>query len=401
MKVLVINCGSSSLKYQLIDMNDEKVLAKGLVERIGLKGAILTQKANDDKYVIEQEMPDHRAAIQLVLNALIDNVHGVISDMSEITAVGHRVVHGGEKYAASVLVDNDVIEYINDCSKLAPLHNPPNIIGINACKELMPQTPMVAVFDTAFHQTMPDYAYMYALPYELYKDNGIRKYGFHGTSHKYVSNAAAKFMDRDIKNLKIITCHLGNGASITAVDGGKSVDTSMGFTPLEGLVMGTRSGDIDPAIVIYLMRELNLSADEVDNILNKKSGLLGVSGLSSDMRDINKAALEENNAKAQLARNIFTYRIKHYIGAYAAAMNGLDCIVFTGGVGENSCLNRAPICENMNFIGIKIDEEKNNKAIGIPMDISHEDSKVKVLVIPTDEEMTIARDTKEIVESLN
>jgi len=401
MKILVVNCGSSSLKYQLIDMEGEKVLAKGLVERIGIEGSILTQKVNGEKYVVEEPMKDHKKAIKLVLDALIDDVHGVIKSMSEISAVGHRVVHGGEKYANSVLIDENVMKSIEDCVKLAPLHNPPNIIGIDACKELMPKTPMVAVFDTAFHQTLPDYAYVYPLPYDLYKNNGIRKYGFHGTSHKYVSKAAAEFLNKDIKSLKIITCHLGNGASLSAVEGGKSVDTSMGFTPLAGIAMGTRSGDIDPAVVTFLMKDLKMSSEEVDNLLNKKSGIYGIYGKSSDMRDIKKAAFEDKDERAILALNVFHYRVKQCIGSYIAAMNGVDAVVFTGGIGENSCENREGICDNMDFLGIKIDKEKNNTTMGVNSDISAKDSKVKVLVIPTDEELMIARDTNEIVTSLN
>lgn len=397
MKILVINCGSSSLKYQLIDMTDESVLAKGLVERIGIEGSILTHKVNDEKHEIKQPMKDHKDAIKLVLDALIDEKYGVISDMSEISAVGHRVVHGGEKYSESVLIDEEVMKSLEDCVKLAPLHNPPNIIGINACKVLMPNTPMVAVFDTAFHQTMPDYAYMYALPYELYKNYGVRKYGFHGTSHKYVSQVAAEMMGKDIKDLKIITCHLGNGASICAIDGGKSVETSMGFTPLEGIAMGTRSGNIDPAIITFLMKELNLSIDEVNNILNKKSGVYGISGVSSDFRDIEESA-EEGNKRAELALEIFHYKVKRFIGSYAAAIGGMDCIVFTAGLGENSALSRSEICKGLEFLGVKIDEKKNNEGRGFAKVISTDDSKVKVFVIPTDEELMIAKDTKEIVQ---
>lgn len=400
MKVLVVNCGSSSVKYQLIDMENEAVLAKGLVERIGISGSILTQKVNGNKYVVEQPMKDHKVAIKLVLDALIDKEHGVIKSMDEISAVGHRVVHGGEKYSKSVLVDDEVVKYIEECFKLAPLHNPPNMVGINACRELMPNTPMVVAFDNAFHQTMPDYAYMYPLPYELYEKHGVRKYGFHGTSHKFVSKAAADFLGKDVNSLKTVVCHLGNGASITAVLNGKSVDTSMGFTPLAGLAMGTRSGDIDPAIVTFLIKDLKMSAEEVDNLLNKKSGIFGLSGISSDMRDIKKGVFVDNNPKAKLAFNIFHYRIKQYIGAYAAAMNGLDCVVFTGGIGENSPENRHAACENMDYLGIKMDENKNKEAIGIDMDISAGDSRVKVLVIPTNEELMIARDTKEIVNGL-
>ena len=397
MKILVINCGSSSLKYQLIDMKNENVLAKGLVERIGMDGAILCQKVNGEKYKIEEPMKDHQDAIKLVLGALVDKTHGVISNMSEISAVGHRVVHAGEKYSSSVLIDSDVMKALEDCVKLAPLHNPPNIIGINACTALMPSTPMVAVFDTAFHQTLPDYAYIYALPYELYKNNGIRKYGFHGTSHRFVSARAAEMLGKDIKDIKIITCHLGNGASLCAVNGGKSVETSMGFTPLAGIVMGTRCGDIDPAIVTYLMRELNMSPDEVDSLVNKKSGVLGISGVSSDFRDL-EAESDKGNKRAKLALDVYYYEVKKLIGAYSAVLAGADCLVFTAGLGENSARSRKAICAGLEFLGIKICDDRNDKAIGIAAEISTDDSKVKVLVIPTDEEMMIARDTKEIVE---
>ncbi len=396
MKILVINCGSSSLKYQLINMQNEEVLTKGLVERIGIEGSILTQKTpGKEKYVIEQPMEDHKAAIELVLKALVDEAHGVIKSMDEISAVGHRVVHGGEKYAHSVLIDDEVMKSLEECIKLAPLHNPPNIIGIKACQELMPDTPMTAVFDTAFHQTMPEEAYLYALPYEYYTEYGIRKYGFHGTSHKYVSNKAAEAMGRDIKDLKIITCHLGNGCSVTAVKNGISVDTTMGFTPLEGLAMGTRSGNLDPAIVSFMVKELKISADEALNILNKKSGVLGISGVSSDFRDIQIAA-EGGNKRAKLALDLFCYRVRQYIGAYAASMGGVDCLVFTAGVGENSIEMREEICKGLEFLGIELDSERN-KTRGAIAEISTDKSKVKIYVIPTDEEMMIARDTKEIV----
>lgn len=396
MKVLVINCGSSSLKYQLINMENESVLAKGLVERIGIEGSILTQKVEGrDKYIIQQPMKDHKDAIKLVLNALVDKVNGVINDMSEISAVGHRVVHGGEKYANSVLIDDVVMKSLEECVKLAPLHNPPNIIGINACKELMPSTPMVAVFDTAFHQTMPEEAYMYALPYDYYTDYGIRKYGFHGTSHKYVASKAAEAMGKDIKDLNIITCHLGNGSSVTAIKGGVSIDTSMGFTPLEGLAMGTRSGNIDPAIVSFLVKELNVSVEEVSDILNKKSGVLGISGVSSDFRDIEDAAAE-GNKRAQLALDLFNYKVKQYVGAYAATLGGVDCIVFTAGLGENSPETREAICHGLEFLGAKLDTAKN-KVRGKLTQINTDDSKVCIFTIPTDEEMMIAKDTMEIV----
>ncbi|WMJ82079.1 acetate kinase [Clostridium sp. MB40-C1] len=396
MKILVINCGSSSLKYQLIDMTDESVLAKGLVERIGIEGSILTQKANGRKYVIEEPMSDHRKAIELVLGALVDEKEGVIKDMSEISAVGHRVAHGGEKYATSVLIDDVVMKELEECAKLAPLHNPPNMIGINACKELMPKTPMVSVFDTAFHQTMPEKAYLYSLPYELYENHAIRRYGFHGTSHRFVSAAAAEMLGKNIEDLRIITCHLGNGASLAAIKGGKCVDTSMGFTPLAGLTMGTRCGDIDPAIVTFLIKELNLSESEVNDIMNKKSGVLGVSGVSSDFRDIEDAAAK-GNKRAQLALEIFKYKVIQYIGSYTAVMGGVDCIVFTAGLGENGIGTREEIVNELGFIGAKIDKERNNIR-GEERVISADDSKVKVVVVPTNEELMIARETKEIVE---
>ncbi len=398
MKVLVINCGSSSLKYQLIDMENENVLAKGLVERIGIDGSILTQKAKGEKYIIQQPMKDHKDAIKLVLDALVDKEHGVISNMSEIGAVGHRVVHGGEKYDNSVLIDNVVMKALKECVKLAPLHNPPNIIGIEACKQLMPDTPMVAVFDTAFHQTIPEYAYIYPLPYELYKNNGVRKYGFHGTSHRFVSNEAAKMMGKNIEDLKIITCHLGNGASLCAVDGGKSVETSMGFTPLEGIAMGTRCGSIDPAIIPFLMEELNMDIDKVNNLLNKESGVLGISGISSDFRDIESAA-EKGNSRAKLALDVFYYKVRKFIGSYAAVMGGVDCVVFTAGLGENSFECREQSCKGLEFLGIKIDHEKN-KCRGVAKEVSTDDSKVKVFVIPTNEELMIAKDTVKIANSL-
>lgn len=398
MKVLVINCGSSSLKYQLINMENEACLAQGLVERIGNEGSVLTQKVEGrEKYIVKKEMKDHKDAIQLVLETLVDKVNGVISSVDEISAVGHRVVHGGEYYSSSVVIDEDVMKALEDCAKLAPLHNPPNIIGINACKALMPGTPMVAVFDTAFHQTMPEHAYIYPLPYELYENNKIRKYGFHGTSHKYVSQTAAEMLGKDIKDLKIVSCHLGNGASLAAIKGGKSIETSMGFTPLAGLAMGTRAGDIDPAIITYMMEEMNLSSDEVASTLNKKSGVLGISGVSSDFRDLWAAA--ETNNRAQLALDVFHYKIKTFICSYAGALSGVDCIIFTAGIGENSSKAREACCEGLDFLGVKIDKERNNVA-GKAAVISAEDSTVKVLVIPTNEELMIARDTKEIVSSI-
>lgn len=392
MKVLVINCGSSSLKYQLINMENEASLATGLVERIAIEGSKLTQKVDGrEKYVLTVPMKNHKEAISHVINTLLDDVQGVIKSSDEISAVGHRVVHGGEKYSASVIITDEVMKDLEEFSQLAPLHNPPNIIGINACKELMPNTPMVAVFDTAFHQTMPEKAFLYGLPYELYKENHIRKYGFHGTSHKYVSQRAAEILGEDIKGLKLVTCHLGNGSSVAAVNGGISVDTSMGFTPLEGLLMGTRCGDIDPAIIPYLMDVKGYSYEEVNNIMNKKSGVLGLSGVSSDFRDIEEAAAQGND-RAKLALDVFHYRVKKYIGYFMAAMNGVDAIVFTAGLGENGADTREEIISDMEWFGIKLDKEKN-KVRGQERIISTDDSKVKIIIIPTNEELMIARDT--------
>ncbi len=393
MKVLVINCGSSSLKYQLIDMSNENVLAQGLVERIGIDG-ILTQKVEGrEKYIVETDLKDHKVAIDLVLNTLVDNTNGVINSMDEISAVGHRVVHGGEKYSTSVLIDEEVMQNLEDLVSLAPLHNPANIIGIKACMALMSNTPMVAVFDTAFHQTMPQKAFMYPVPYEYYEEDHIRRYGFHGTSHKYVAGKVAEVMGKNINDIKTITCHLGNGVSVTAVDGGKSIDTTMGFTPLDGIIMGSRSGSIDPAIVTYLMKEKGYSIEEMDEILNKKSGVLGISGVGTDFRDIRSAA-RDNNERALLTMDLYGYQIKKQIGAYAAAMAGLDAIVFTAGIGEHAPEIRERALTNMEFLGIKIDLNKNdNQDIGDGMEISTEDSKVKVFVIPTNEELMIAKET--------
>lgn len=398
MKILVINCGSSSLKYQLIDMSNNGVLAQGLVERIGIDG-ILTQKVDGrEKYVVETDLKDHQIAIDLVLKTLIDEKQGVIKSMDEISAVGHRVVHGGEKYSESVLVTDEVLESLQELIKLAPLHNPANIIGIKACQALMPNTPMVAVFDTAFHQTMPQKAFMYPVPYECYEEDHIRRYGFHGTSHKYVSGEVAKWMNKDISDLKIITCHLGNGVSVTAVNGGKSIDTTMGFTPLDGIIMGSRSGSIDPAIVTFLQKEKGYSADEVNDILNKKSGVLGVSGIGTDFRDI-RAAAEKNNERALLTMDIYGYQIKKQIGAYAAAMGGLDAVVFTAGIGEHAPEVRIRALTNMEFLGINIDSAKNdNQNIGDGMEISTPDSKVKLYVIPTNEELMIAEETLGLIK---
>ena len=397
MKVLVINCGSSSLKYQLINMQNEQPLAQGLVERIGIEGSILTQKVEGrEKYIIQQPMKNHKDAIGLVLDALVNNKYGVIKDMSEISAVGHRVVHGGEKYSNSVLVNEEVMSYLEECVKLAPLHNRPNIIGIEACKALMPNIPMAVVFDTAFHGTMPKEAYTYAIPYELYKEYGIRKYGFHGTSHKYVSSKVAEVMGKDIRDLKIVTCHLGNGVSLTAVKEGKSIDTTMGFTPLAGMPMGTRCGDIDPAIVIYLAEELGYTMEEVNEILNKKSGILGISGLSSDFRDVRDAAYNKNDERSLLAIEMYTYKIRTQIGAYAAAMGGLDVIVFTAGIGENADMIREGCVKNLEFLGVELDKEKNKKS-GEIAEISKDNSKVKIYVIPTNEELMIAKETVDLL----
>ncbi|APT72631.1 acetate kinase [Thermosipho sp. 1063] len=398
MVVLVVNSGSSSIKYQLLDMDDENVLCKGIAERIGIPGSRIVHKKNGEKFIVEKPMVNHDEALKAVLEILKDEKIGAIKDFNEIDAVGHRVVHGGEKFSGSVLITDEVINAIEEFSYLAPLHNPPNLMGIKAIMKLLPGIPNVGVFDTAFHAKMPKKAYLYAIPYEYYEKYKVRRYGFHGTSHRYVSKRTAELLELDYNNSKIITVHLGNGASIAAVKNGKSIDTSMGFTPLEGLVMGTRSGDLDPSIVTFLMEKEGLSAEEVYTILNKKSGVLGLSkNFSSDMRDIEDKALE-NDPLCRLVLDIYEYRIAKYIGAYAAAMNGVDAISFTAGVGENSPITREEICENyLSFLGIKIDKEKNNVK-GKEMIISTPDSKTKVLVVPTNEELMIARDTKEIIE---
>ncbi|MEI6285167.1 MAG: acetate kinase [Bacillota bacterium] len=399
MKVLVINCGSSSLKYQLFDMTDETVLAKGLIERIGMDGSILTHCPGElDKIEIAADIPNHAVALQMVMAALISEKHGVIKSMDEISAIGHRVVHGGEKFASSVLITSEVMRALEECVEMAPLHNPPNIVGINACKELMPKVPQVGVFDTAFHQTMPKAAFLYGLPYEAYTKYGIRRYGFHGTSHKYVSQRCGDLMGKHASDLRIITCHLGNGASIAAVKYGRSIMTSMGFTPLEGLIMGTRCGDIDPAIPVYMMKKTGMTLEEVDNIMNKKSGVLGISGVSSDFRDIEKAA-KEGNERAQLALDMFSGEVRKYIGAYVAIMGGVDAIVFTAGLGENSIEMRDMICNGLEYLGTRIDEVRNNVR-GKAQEISVEGSKVKIFVIPTNEELVIARDTRDICAPL-
>ena len=398
MKILVLNCGSSSLKYQLIDMENEAVLCIGLVERIGIEGSILTQKKDgvEGKYVKEQPMKDHQDAIQLVLEGVLDPTYGGVKDMNEINAVGHRVVHGGEKFASSVVITDEVEEAIRKCSELAPLHNPANLMGIDAIKAIIPGVPNVAVFDTAFHQTMPASSYLYGLPYRLYTEYGVRRYGFHGTSHKYVSQRAAEMLGKDIADLKIITCHLGNGASVAAVDGGKVVDTSMGLTPLEGLIMGTRCGDIDPAIIPFIMKKENLDADGVDKLMNKESGVYGMTGISSDFRDICDAAAE-GNQQAIDALDAYHKRVKKYIGSYAAEMNGVDAIVFTAGLGENGIDDRLAIASNLEVFGVKMDAEAN-KVRGKETVISAADSKVKVLLVPTNEELMIARDTLALVK---
>ena len=395
MNVLVINCGSSSLKYQLINSDTEDVLAKGLCERIGIDGRLVYQKAGCDKEITEAAMPTHKEAIQMVLDALVNDKTGAVKSLSEVNAVGHRIVHGGEKFASSVVITDEVLEAVAQCNDLAPLHNPANLIGINACKELMPGVPMVAVFDTAFHQTMPEKAYLYGLPYEYYENYKVRRYGFHGTSHSFVSKETARFLGMDLENSKIIVCHLGNGASISAVKDGKCVDTSMGLTPLEGLVMGTRSGDIDPAIMEYIAKTEDLDIAGVMNVLNKKSGLEGISGLSSDFRDLTAGA-KEGNKRAIAAIEVFCYRVAKYVGSYAAAMNGVDAIAFTAGIGENVGLVREKVCSYLGYLGITLDAEANAKS-GDDCVISAADSKVKVAVIPTNEELAICRETVALV----
>ncbi|RCW51447.1 MULTISPECIES: acetate/propionate family kinase [unclassified Halanaerobium] len=396
MKILVINCGSSSIKYKLFQMKNEKVLADGLVQRIGIEDSFLEyENFSGDEIKIEKDIPDHKTGLKMVIDTLLSDEHGVVENVDEIEAVGHRVVHGAEEFADSVYITDEVIKKLEECSDLAPLHNPPNLVGIKVCQELFPGKPQIGVFDTAFHQTMPEKAYIYALPYEFYEKHGIRRYGFHGTSHRYVSQRASELLEKPLSELKIITCHLGNGASIAAVKNGKSVDTSMGLTPLEGLVMGTRCGDIDPAIVPFIMKKENLSASEIDTIMNKESGLYGVSGVSSDCRDIEEAA-KSGNHRAEIALKLFNYRVKKYIGAYTAAMGGVDVIVFTAGIGENAVETREKIISGLEYLGIEFDKDANN-CRGKEVIISSESSKVKVMVIPTNEELVIARDTKEIV----
>jgi acetate kinase len=397
MKVLVLNCGSSSLKYQLIDMETENVMAKGLCERIGIEGSRLKhQPEGKDAVIFDDYQENHAVSVKMVLDALTHPEYGVVKSMKEINAVGHRVVHGGEYFASSVIITDEVKEALEKCCDLAPLHNPANLIGIAACEEIMPGVPQVGVFDTAFHQTMPERAYLYALPYEYYEKYKVRRYGFHGTSHRFVSEEVCKMMDRPYDQTKVITCHLGNGGSVCAVRNGKSIDTTMGFTPLEGLVMGTRAGDVDVAAVTYLMKKEGLTADEMDNILNKKSGVLGLSGVSSDFRDIEEAA-EAGNDRAEIALDVFAYKVAKRIGAYASAMNGVDAIVFTAGLGENSGATRRAICDYLGWMGVHIDSY-NNSLRGKAIEISATDSRVRVYVIPTNEELVIARDTKELLD---
>ena len=395
MKILVLNCGSSSLKYQLINMENEEVMAKGYLEKIGLPDSFLTHTVNGEKHKIEKKIDNHEEGIKLVVAQLLDSEYGVIKDLKEIDAVGHRVVHGGEKFSGSVLITDDVVEAMKECIPLAPLHNPAGITGIEACQKALPGVPMVGIFYTAFHQTLPEKAYMYAIPYEYYEKYGIRKYGFHGTSHKFVSRRVAEVMNKPIDDLKIISCHLGQGASLCAIEGGKSIETTMGLTPLAGVPMGSRSGDIDPSIITFLMKNENLSSDEMDKILNKQSGKLGLSGVSIDDRDIETAA-KEGNERAQLAIDNFVYQVAGFIGKLAVQMKGVDVITFTAGIGENGIDARRRICDYLGVLGVKIDEEKND-CRGKEIEISTPDSKVKVYVIPTNEELMIARDTKEIV----
>jgi len=396
MKILVINCGSSSLKYQLIDSETEKAAAVGLCERIGIDGRLVYEPAGGEKQITEAAMPTHKQAIQMVIDALMNEKTGVIKSLSEIGAVGHRIVHGGEKFAASALITDEMIQAVEACSDLAPLHNPANLIGVRACQELMPSTPMAGVFDTAFHQTMPQEAYLYGVPYAYYEKYAVRKYGFHGTSHSYVSKRAAAILDKPYESLKTIVCHLGNGASVCAVKNGKSVDTSMGLSPLEGLVMGTRSGDIDPSAVEYIAKKERLDLPGVLNVLNKKSGVMGLSGVSSDFRDL-EAAEKEGNTRAAVAQKVFNYRVLKYIGAYAAAMNGVDCICFTAGLGENSGFIREKICAYLGYLGITLDPEANGVR-GQELDITTPESRTRVLVIPTNEELAIARETYAMVK---
>ncbi|MGQ1787197.1 MULTISPECIES: acetate/propionate family kinase [unclassified Saccharicrinis] len=402
MKILVLNCGSSSIKYQLFNMDDEghNVLAKGVVEKIGLKGSFLKhEKENGEKVLLEGEILDHQTGIDYILGVLSSKKHGCIKNLEEIDAVGHRVVHGGETFNSSVFITNEVIDKMKECIDLAPLHNPPNLSGISAIEQLLPSVPQVGVFDTAFHQTMPKHAYMYAIPYSLYQKYGIRRYGFHGTSHKYVAARACEILGVDYSKTKVISCHLGNGASVAAVKNGQSVDTSMGFTPIEGLIMGTRAGDLDIGAATYIMDKEMIGTKSASVLFNKQSGMLGVTGVSSDMREIRSAAME-GNKMAQLGLEMYAYRIKKYIGSYAAAMGGVDVILFTGGIGENATYIRQEICSELEYMGIEMDNKKNEAIFGEEAVLSKENGKVKVMVVPTDEELVIAKDTKQIVEDL-
>jgi acetate kinase len=398
MKILVLNCGSSSIKYQLIDMKSGLVLAKGIVEKIGLKGSFLKNERHDgNKVKLEGEILDHQSGIEFILGMMVSKERGVLKSLDEIDAVGHRVVHGGETFQGSCYLDDITIKGIEDCSDLAPLHNPANLKGIYAMKHLLPKVPQVGVFDTSFHQTMPDYSFMYALPFSLYKKYGIRRYGFHGTSHSYVSKRACEILDVDYNSLRIITCHLGNGASITAIRHGKSMDTSMGLTPVEGLIMGTRSGDVDAGVLTLIMEKEEIDYSSLNTLLNKHSGMLGISGISSDMREIETAA-SEGDERAVLSLKMYDYRIRKYIGAYAAAMGGVDLIIFTGGVGENAAETRENICKDLEFIGLQFDRQKNDGVRGKEMVISKKDSRVTVMIVPTNEELVIATETRDIVD---
>ncbi len=399
MKILVLNCGSSSIKYKLFEMESKEVVAQGGIEKIGMKGSFLKLTLPDGQKVqLEGEILEHRAGIEYIFGVLLSEKYGCLKSLDEIGAVGHRVVHGGERFNESVLITDEVIEMLEECIELAPLHNPPNLKGIYAIQELLPNTPQVSVFDTAFHQTMPDYAYMYGLPYSLYEKYGIRRYGFHGTSHRYVSMRACEFLGVPYESQRIITAHIGNGGSITAIKNGKSVDTSMGMTPVEGLIMGTRSGDVDPGVISYIMEKEHMRPTGISTLVNKFSGVLGISGVSSDMREI-EAAIKANNPRAILALETYNYRIKKYVGSYAAALGGLDVLVFTGGVGENQASTRSAVCKNMEFMGIELDEEINASVRAKEVVISKPSSKVKVVIIPTDEELTIAKDTVAILEN--
>lgn len=397
MKILVLNCGSSSIKYKLFEMESKEVIAQGGIEKIGMKGSFLKLMLPDgQKVMLEGEILEHRAGIEYILGVMLSEKYGCIRSLDEIDAVGHRVVHGGERFNASVLITDEVIEMLNDCIDLAPLHNPPNLKGIYAIRELMPETPQVSVFDTAFHQTMPDYAYTYGIPYALYEKYGIRRYGFHGTSHRFVSKRVCDFLGVPFEEQRIITAHIGNGGSVTAIKNGQSIDTSMGMTPVEGLIMGTRSGDLDPGVISFIMEKEHMGTKGITTLLNKFSGVLGISGISSDMREI-QAGITDGNNRAILAMSTYNYRIKKYVGSYAAALGGVDILVFTGGVGENQAVTRSDVCKNMEFMGIELDEELNNSVRAKEVVISKPSSKVKVVIIPTDEELTIARDTVEIL----